>query len=186
MWTVDLPLIDTLGVLTPLVRAAISAGATSRRHETDPTLITIEFATQAAATSFLAAMGSVEDATQELPSIALYPDRTTFYTGASVGSVVSTIVDPYGSGSTYSIVGTPSSALSLVGNTVRKAAQATANTTHVIKVRCVSADGRREVVETMEFVCRSGAVEVPSITNALLTEDGDMLMTEDGDVLVLE
>jgi hypothetical protein len=186
MWTVDLPLIDTLGTLTPIVRAAIAAGATSRRHESDPTLITIEFGTQAAATAFLATMGSVEDATQELPSIALYPDRTTFYTGAPVNSIVSTIVDPYGSGSTYSIVGTPSSALNLVGNTVRKAAQATANTTHVIKVRCVSADGRREVVETFDFVCRAGAIEVPSLTNALLTEDGDMITTEDGDVLVLK
>lgn len=83
----------------------------------------------------------------------LTADRSTFSTSVSQGALIATLSAPFGSGTTYDVVGTPPGQLALAsgGRIVAGSDAPTANAQYSITVRAGSADGQHAVTETFGF-----------------------------------
>jgi len=97
---------------------------------------------------------------------SLTADKATFLTSVSAGALIATLSQPFGPGTTYAAIGSVPAPLALAsgGRIVAGVGAATAGTAYEVKVRATSADGRREVAETLSFAARAGIVPLPTIT----------------------
>lgn len=97
-----------------------------------------------------------------LDGVLLSADRATFATDLGAGGVIAALSEPFGPGATLAVVGAPSPQLALAGGRiVAGAAAAVAGETYRIKIRVTSADGEREVAETLRFLARLPVVLPP-------------------------
>lgn len=94
--------------------------------------------------------------------------QSEFLASASAGAIIAALVDPYGSGSTYSTIGTVPAQLALSGgNIVKGAGAAVAGTEYKIKVMATSADGQRDTSSILSFVAKAAAptpTPTPTVT----------------------
>lgn len=88
---------------------------------------------------------------------SLIADRTRFAADAPAGTTLARLRDPFG-GATFEVVGTPAALALSGGRIVRGPGEAAAGARIAIKVRATSADGRREVAETIELTADEPAV----------------------------
>lgn len=159
-FTVDIPRFDYSNyALSPLVLSAKTAGAVVRNHATNPALITIEFATEAAANAFAASIAQASAPTQS--TVRLASDQSIISTNASAGQLVSKLTQTYGSTTVYATVGTVPAQLALNGrNIVRGPSPAVAGTNYSIRIRASNADNTRAVEETFPFTGVTGGAVI--------------------------
>lgn len=87
---------------------------------------------------------------------ALTANSGVFSTTAAQTDLIATLSDPFGTGSTFSVVGSQTDQLVLSGNTIRVGAVAGVDgQTYSLKVRATSANGKREVAETLNFTAHA-------------------------------
>lgn len=153
----DLPNLDSAGILTPLVNAAIAAGAVSSVHQPedgakfDPTLITLIFDSDAKAAAFKTALSAAETATVKAQPVRMFADKLAFSSSASSGAIITAISQPYGPQTVFSTVGTVPGALKLVGSTVQSEGAAVAGTTYPITIRATPPSGKRAIEQRFVF-----------------------------------
>lgn len=94
----------------------------------------------------------------------LSSDKSTFLYSVATGALIANLSNPFGPGTTYAAIGTVPGQLSLSGSTIVKGASAAvAASSYSIKVRATSADGKREIADTLTFTAR----EAPPVLGVL-------------------
>lgn len=93
---------------------------------------------------------------------------SSYLASSSAGTLIAALTHPFGGGESYATVGTVPGQLALSsGNIVAGATAAVAGTTYSIKIRCTSADGKREAAETFDLTAVSVVVAPAAPTLSL-------------------
>ena len=92
----------------------------------------------------------------------LSSDKRTYLSTVSQGALIATLSKPFGTTTVFATVGTVPGQLALSGATIVAGANAAlVGNTYSVKVRASSADGKREVAETLSFTATSASQVVP-------------------------
>ena len=114
-------------------------------------------------------------------SAQLTASAQTFLDTTSSGALIANVSKPFGTGTTFSVVGTLPAQLALSGGTIVRGSSApTPGTSYTIKVRATSSDGKREVAETLTFQAVQDT-NIPANAGTLVGEP----MTLNGEYLTL-
>ena len=81
----------------------------------------------------------------------LFTDRNSFAASAPAGTTIAVLSNPFAGATTYAAVGGAPGALVLSGSAIVAGGGAAPGQLYAIKVRATSADGAREVAETLTF-----------------------------------
>ncbi len=88
---------------------------------------------------------------------ALAADKSSFAASIAAGAAIAQLSNPFGTGTTYAVVGTAPGQLALSGSGIVAGLTAPAGgSTYAIKIRATSADGKREIAETLSFTAQAG------------------------------
>ena len=88
-----------------------------------------------------------------------------YATGASPGTVLATLTQPFGAATSYTAVGAPAQlALTSGGRIVAATGASVGGQSYAIKIRAASADGAREIAETFTLLAQGAAAALSALT----------------------